>query len=185
MRNEQHSSERQQRPSVKRRPEKKVSAEPRATPGGGDGAVSTVKANNVTRASLSPGAVAERDSTGMGDGGHGRAATAGGGRGGDSNVVKSAAADNGYVEGDKIAAEEDNKPFCLRILLAEDSIPNQKLMSRILERAGHTVEAVSFVVQFVCTLRQVIRAAGAKVEELCFLKVQLAITRVLAPVLLS
>lgn len=35
------------------------------------------------------------------------------------------------------------KPFKLKILLAEDSLPNQKLMCRILQRAGHTVEAVS------------------------------------------
>lgn len=35
-----------------------------------------------------------------------------------------------------------SKVFVLNVLLAEDSIPNQKLMVRILEREGHTVEAV-------------------------------------------
>ena len=34
-------------------------------------------------------------------------------------------------------------PLKVKILLAEDSLPNQKLMCRILERAGHSVEAVS------------------------------------------
>eukprot|EP00752_Nemacystus_decipiens_P009759 g8716.t1 len=33
-------------------------------------------------------------------------------------------------------------PLKVKILLAEDSLPNQKLMCRILERAGHSVEAV-------------------------------------------
>lgn len=35
------------------------------------------------------------------------------------------------------------EPLRLKILLAEDSLPNQKLMCRILQRAGHNVEAVS------------------------------------------
>lgn len=43
--------------------------------------------------------------------------------------------------------EEEEEPFRLHILLAEDSIPNQKLMVRILQRAGHTVEAVSFTLR--------------------------------------
>lgn len=36
---------------------------------------------------------------------------------------------------------------CYRILLAEDSLSNQKLMSRILERVGHSVTAVSEFMQ--------------------------------------
>lgn len=47
------------------------------------------------------------------------------------------------ARGDTAAANvEMGKGGCLQVLLAEDSIPNQKLMIRILERAGHLVNAV-------------------------------------------
>lgn len=62
---------------------------------------------------------------------------------------------NGKVKGDRDASQsecqgkerdtatlQEEQVFRLKILLAEDSIPNQKLMCRILQRAGHTVEAV-------------------------------------------
>lgn len=62
---------------------------------------------------------------------------------------------SGEVRGDRGASQsecqekerdtttvQEEQTFRLKILLAEDSIPNQKLMCRILQRAGHTVEAV-------------------------------------------
>ena len=39
--------------------------------------------------------------------------------------------------------DDDNEVLQVHILLAEDSLPNQKLMVRILQRVGHTVETVS------------------------------------------
>lgn len=46
------------------------------------------------------------------------------------------------VAGGAGAAAVGEAPLKVKILLAEDSLPNQKLMCRILERAGHSVEAV-------------------------------------------
>lgn len=59
-------------------------------------------------------------------------------------ATKTSRRDNGDRERE---AEEigNGAPFRFHILLAEDSIPNQKLMRRILEREGHTVQAVSLI----------------------------------------
>lgn len=167
-----------QRPSVTRRPKKKqkkknmeeeegVNAEVRGS--GSDDAMPTVE-DNATREPLSSASVVvvvtEEDSVGMGFRARGRAAT--GGRGGEGGGVGGAVG-CGFGKGDGGATGEDEKPFCLRILLAEDSIPNQKLMSRILERAGHTVEAVRSCGCFLYIRRaKFLSAAGAKSQGNAF-----------------
>lgn len=73
----------------------------------------------------------------------------GGGDGGGNSVGNGVANGVGIGVGNGVGngGEEEEEPFRLHILLAEDSIPNQKLMVRILQRAGHTVEAVSFTLR--------------------------------------
>lgn len=59
-------------------------------------------------------------------------------------AIEQAATDGGGVRDVGGGGDSGGEsPFRLKILLAEDSLPNQKLMCRILQRAGHTVEAVS------------------------------------------
>ena len=47
------------------------------------------------------------------------------------------------LQGLGVEEDDDNEVLQVHILLAEDSLPNQKLMVRILQRVGHTVETVS------------------------------------------